>query len=112
MVSGCQPQLRHILAAIAGASAAFGGNGSAFHAVYAFFLGWPEKRLTIPALAKASPLITGEVSEVRLLGHNAKLDFSRTKDGLTIVVPEKKPCEHAVAFKITGLKAVRGATHP
>ncbi|MGA2617313.1 MAG: alpha-L-fucosidase [Thermoguttaceae bacterium] len=77
--------------------------------LYAFFLGWPDKSLTIRALAKGSPLVTGEVTEVRLLGHDAKLDSSRTEEGLTITVPEKKPCDYAVAFKITGLKAVPGA---
>ena len=30
--------------------------------LYAFFLGWPDKPLTIRALAKGSPLVTGEVS--------------------------------------------------
>jgi hypothetical protein len=45
---------------------------------------------------------------VRLLGHDGKLSFSRTEEGLTIVVPEKKPCDYAVAFKISGLKTVPG----
>ena len=76
--------------------------------LYAFYLGWPNKPLAIHALAKGSPLVTGEVAEVRLLGHDAKLDFSRTEDGLTIALPEKKPCDYAVAFKISGLKAVPG----
>ena len=77
-------------------------------ALYAFFLGWPDKPLVIRALAKGSPLVAGNVAEVRLLGHDAKLDFSRTEDGLTITLPEKKPCDYAVAFKITGLKAAPG----
>jgi hypothetical protein len=74
-----------------------------------FSLGWPDKSLTIHALAKGSPLVAGDVAEVRLLGHDGKLDFSRSEDGLTINLPEKKPCDYAVAFKITGLKPVPGA---
>jgi len=77
--------------------------------LYAFFLGWPNKPLTICALAKGSPLVTGEVADVRLLGHDGKLSFTRTEEGLTVAVPKKKPCDYAVAFKIAGLRAVPGA---
>jgi alpha-L-fucosidase len=78
-------------------------------ALYAFYIGWPNKPLSIHALAKGSPLVAGEVADVRLLGHDGKLTFSRTEEGLSITVPDKKPCDHAVCFKITGLKAVPGA---
>ena len=77
--------------------------------IYAFFLGWPGKSLSIRALAKGSPLVSGEVADVRLLGHDGRLSFTRTEDGLIIQPPEKKPCDHAVAFKITGLKVVPAA---
>ena len=70
---------------------------------------WPDKSLTIHALAKGSPWVGRGRRGARLLGHDGKLDFSRTEDGLTIRLPEKKPCDYAVAFKITGWKAVPGA---
>jgi alpha-L-fucosidase len=71
--------------------------------VYAFALGWPEKPLVIRSMAKNSPLVRGEVNNVALLGYDGKLQWSRTDEGLVINVPAQKPCEHAFAFKITGL---------
>jgi alpha-L-fucosidase len=73
--------------------------------VYAFVLGWPEKPVVIRSMAKGSPLVKGDVNNVVLLGHEGKLEWSRTDSGLVINVPEKKPCESAYAFKITGLAA-------
>ncbi len=71
--------------------------------LYAFFLGWPGGRLKIRALGRASPLVRGDVSGIRLLGHPAPLEFTRAEDGLTILFPEQKPCDHAITLKITGL---------
>jgi hypothetical protein len=42
--------------------------------------------------------------DVRLRGHDNPLSWSRTADGLTLQLPEAKPCEDAFALKITGLK--------
>ncbi|MCX5683089.1 MAG: alpha-L-fucosidase, partial [Planctomycetota bacterium] len=77
--------------------------------VYAFVLGWPEKPVVIRSMAKGSPLVKGDVNNVCLLGGDCKLEWSRTDEGLVIKPPEKKPCEGAVAFKITGLVANREA---
>jgi hypothetical protein len=60
-------------------------------------------------MAKGSPLVTGDVNNVCLLGADCKLEWSRTDEGLVIKPPEKQPCESAYAFKITGLKANRAA---
>jgi len=73
--------------------------------VYAFILGWPEKPVVIRSMAKGSPLVTGDVNNVCLLGADCKLEWSRTDEGLVIKPPAKQPCESAYAFKITGLKA-------
>jgi alpha-L-fucosidase len=70
--------------------------------LYAFALGWPdEAKLTIRSLAKF-PGVNGAVAEVRLLGHEGALKFTHDDKGLNIELPEKKPCNYAVAFKITG----------
>jgi alpha-L-fucosidase len=70
-------------------------------ALYAIALAWPGQRLTVKSLARSLPLVQGEISEVRLLGHEGRLEWSRTDEGLVVKLPEKKPCEHAFAFKIT-----------
>jgi alpha-L-fucosidase len=74
--------------------------------LYAFFLGWPDPSLTVKALGRNSPLVRGRITEVRLLGFDGKLDWSQTDAGLIIQRPAQKPCEHAVAFKITGLRSM------
>jgi alpha-L-fucosidase len=71
--------------------------------IYAFTLGMPTDKVVIRSMARNSPLVQGEVGEITLLG-SGKVEFSRGDDGLTIRMPEKKPCAYCVAFKITGLK--------
>jgi len=78
-------------------------------AIYAFTLGWPQKPVLIRSMAGKSALVQGDVADVRLLGYSGKLEWSRGDDGLAIQVPSQKPCEHAYAFKITGLKTVASA---
>lgn len=78
-------------------------------AIYAFVLGWPEKPVVIKSLGAKSPLVAGDVADVRLLGYNGKLKWSRTDDGLSVEMPAEKPCDHAVALKITGLKTLANA---
>jgi alpha-L-fucosidase len=69
--------------------------------LYAIALGWPAgRKLVVRSLAKGSPQATDEISDVRLLGHEGELEWSRTADGLAVVLPEKKPCEHAFVIKI------------
>ncbi len=36
------------------------------------------------------------------LGSDGKLEWSQDEKGLKILTPPKMPCEHAVAFKVTG----------
>jgi alpha-L-fucosidase len=64
------------------------------------------------SLAKSSSLVAGKVSEVHLLGHESKLEWVQDESGLTIKLPQKKPCEHAFAFKIAGLRWQREETAP
>jgi len=72
--------------------------------IYAFALGWPSGKLVIKSMGTTSPLVVGDVSDVRLLGHDGNLEWTRGEDGLAITLPAAKPCEHAYALKITGLK--------
>jgi alpha-L-fucosidase len=65
--------------------------------LYAFCMGVPEKQAVIPMLAKAE---FPKVQNVTMLGFKGKLKFTHDDKGLTIEVPEKKPSEHVVTFKI------------
>ena len=70
-------------------------NGS----LYAICLGWPEEgTVTIESLSLAR--YSTEIKGVSLLGHDGKLEWGRTTDGLVIQLPSQRPCEHAFVFKI------------
>lgn len=68
-------------------------------ALYALVLGWPDDgRTRVRSLAKAA----GTVSRVSLLGHSGELQWTQTEAGLEVVLPAKRPSEHAFALKIIG----------
>ncbi len=70
--------------------------------LYAILLAWPgDGKVTVKSLASGSPHYKGEVGDVRLLGSDAKVRWTRDKDGLNLRLPEHRPCEHAYALKIT-----------
>jgi len=70
--------------------------------LYATALAWPENgKLTIKSLAAGSELTRQEITKVELLGSIAPLRWSRDANGLTIDLPEQKPCEHAFVFRIS-----------
>jgi alpha-L-fucosidase len=70
--------------------------------LYAFVMGWPAKEAVIAALGSSSANATGKVERVELLGSPGKLKWAQEATALKIELPEQKPCEHAVAFRISG----------
>ena len=48
-----------------------------------------------------SALAGHKVQGVQMLGLGEKVGFTQDGRGLTIVVPEKRPCKYAYTFKIT-----------
>ena len=46
--------------------------------------------------------MTGKITGVTLLGSSGELKWTHDADGLTIQLPDQKPCDYAVALKITG----------
>ncbi len=71
--------------------------------LYAIALGWPKDgKLLVRSLASDA----GKIDSVSLLGHTGDLTWKQTDQGLEVMLPAKKPCEHAFALKIlgTGLK--------
>jgi alpha-L-fucosidase len=72
--------------------------------LYAFFMGWPARQVTIPMLATQQPHITGKIRKLEMLGHRGKLRWEHDGRGLTLQLPEKRPCDHAHVLKIEGLE--------
>jgi alpha-L-fucosidase len=72
--------------------------------LYAISLGWPKDKLAIKSLAAKTPLVTGEIADVSMLGQDEKLHWTRDDTGLIVSMPKRPPCEYAVVLRITGLK--------
>jgi alpha-L-fucosidase len=85
--------------------AAFTGQDIRFttkgDALYAIALAWPGEQLTIRSLGTAAGLLDQAIANVELLGHAGPLTWQPREHGLTIALPERPPCQHAFAFKIT-----------
>ena len=69
--------------------------------LYAFVMGWPAYDVLIAPLALNNQYRVGKIQNVELIGFDGKLQWQQSEAGLKIVVPEQKPCDYAVAFKIT-----------
>ena len=68
--------------------------------LYAFIMGWPEKLALIKPLATSSPLSPPKIRNVELLGYKDKVTWIQDEQGLTVVMPEQKPSDYAIALKI------------
>jgi len=70
--------------------------------LYAFAMGWPaDGKLVIRSLARF-PEVTGKITGVSLLGYGGQVKWTHDADGLAVQLPAEKPCDYAVALKITG----------
>jgi alpha-L-fucosidase len=69
--------------------------------LYAFVTGWPGKEAVIPSLATTAKQGVGKIQNVELLGAG-KVAFTQDETALKVLLPEKPPCEHVIAFKING----------
>ena len=70
--------------------------------LYAFFMGWPQKQVTIVPLGTNSKQQAGKIQNVELLGFGGKLEWTQNEQGLVVQVPQEPPCKHAFALKVMG----------
>jgi alpha-L-fucosidase len=70
--------------------------------IYAFVMGWPEKQAVVKPLATNSSVEKVKVKNVELLGFKGKVKWTQDENGLTVQMPEQKPCDYAIALKILG----------
>jgi alpha-L-fucosidase len=68
--------------------------------LYAFAMGWPGKEVSVPSLALGGKYDVPKFHNVELLGHKGKLKWRQDATALTVELPEQKPSEYAVGFKI------------
>jgi len=80
--------------------------------LYAIALGWPKEPITLEYVKVDAAAADAQVT---MLGVDKPLDFQIDDQGqLTIQIPplppEQRPCNHAYALKLTGLKTSLSAT--
>jgi len=70
--------------------------------LYAIALAWPETgTVTITSLSSTSGLFRREIANIEVLGSQEEAQWTRDARGLTVALPAQRPCEHAVAFRIS-----------
>ena len=62
---------------------------------------WPEKQTTIKPLGTNSSVAQVKVKNVELLGFKGKVKWTQDENGLSVVLPETKPCDYAITLKIS-----------
>ncbi|HPC60291.1 MAG TPA: alpha-L-fucosidase [Verrucomicrobiota bacterium] len=72
--------------------------------LYAIALAWPpDRQLLIRSLAAGGgPGL--KLRGVRLLGHRGSIAWEQTPGGLRVALPEKPPCDFAIALEITAFE--------
>jgi alpha-L-fucosidase len=89
-------------AAFTGADFRFTTKGDT---LYAIALAWPtDGKLVVKSLASDSAEANAGVTDVRLLGYDGELKWKQTADGLVVELPDKAPCDYAVALRILAHK--------
>jgi alpha-L-fucosidase len=69
--------------------------------LYAFLMGWPETEALVRALGAAGSLEAGKIRDVGLLGFQGRLRWAQEAAGLRVQMPPERPCDHAIALKVT-----------
>ena len=64
---------------------------------------WAGRRseALIKPLATVSKYSPPKIKNVELLGHGGKIEWTQDEQGLVVVMPDRKPCDHAITLKIT-----------
>jgi alpha-L-fucosidase len=69
--------------------------------VYATALAWPtDGELRITSLGQGSGLVSGQISQVRVLGHAGDVTWSRQTEALRIQLPAEPPSEFGVTVRV------------
>ncbi|MGB8492262.1 MAG: alpha-L-fucosidase [Bacteroidales bacterium] len=68
--------------------------------LYAFCLGTPVEDILIKSLGKDSKLVDKPVSSIKMLGSEAKIKWTQSRNGLIIRKPSRLPEWQVIGFKI------------
>lgn len=68
--------------------------------LYAFVMGLPQNQAVIKSLGTSSAQQPGKITQVELLGHSGSLKWEQAAEGLRVDLPQEKPSDYAVTFKV------------
>ena len=69
-------------------------------AFHFFVLDWPEgENFLISSFTPENGLDASEIASVQLLGNEQSISFIATTKGISVNLPDNKPCDHAFCFK-------------
>ena len=69
--------------------------------LYVIALAWPEKQLSVQSLRQGSDMLNDDIADIKMLGSDEPVTWSRDSESLKIQMPTAKPCDYAYVFKIT-----------
>lgn len=68
--------------------------------LYALSMGWDGKEVVFPELASSGANVSRAIKKVTLLGFKGQVKWTQTDSGLRVELPNEKPCEHAIVFRV------------
>ena len=71
--------------------------------LYAFVMGWPDKLTLIKPLATTSSFSPPKIQNVEVLGYKDKVKWVQDEQGLTVVMPQERPCDYVITLKLSTL---------
>lgn len=70
--------------------------------LYVFVLNPTEGKVEVPALGLESEYSPNQIQTMKLIGSDEEIQFSQTKDDLTINIPARRPNQYAAVFEVKG----------
>lgn len=68
--------------------------------LYVTLLAWGKGSVTIKSLADGSSISASSIKKISLLGDGLALEFSQSREGLKVWLPDAPPCDHAFVLKL------------
>jgi len=70
------------------------------NAIYVILMEWPGESITINSLGKNFDIFKEEIKGLSMLGTDADIRYEQTLSGLTVFMPDKKPCKYTYVIKV------------
>ena len=68
--------------------------------LYAIMLDWPADGICRIKSLGIGKKLHNDITSIKLLGHDGRIEWSRNAEALTVNMPDRKPCDHAFVLAI------------